>query len=325
MRSGHAFAFTAALGLAAAGTLAFEPRARAQTDTDAPLTDPAAEARRQYNLGTQAYAVHKFAEAAASFEAAASYKAHAVTLFTAGLAWEQAGQPEHAADAFGRALDVPGLSGEQLAQAKDKVAALEKKLGVLSVTAPEGWRVRLDAFTEVAAPARLHGAPGLHTLFVRAPGKEPVKREVKLDDAAPVALRFPEATAPVPAEKPKSTTITTTAPEGSAGEGASGGASLRKSIGFVAIGVGAASVGAGVVLGLQALDAKDAYDASPARATFDHAEALQTWTNVAFIAGGAFLVGGVVLVVWPSSNESSARGSVKAAVTPGGLSLRGTF
>ncbi|MDB4997673.1 MAG: hypothetical protein JWM74_5105, partial [Myxococcaceae bacterium] len=210
MPSGHAFAFTAALCLALAGTLAFEPCARAQGDSDTPLSDPAAEARRLYNLGTQAYAAHKFADAATSFEAAASYKAHAVTLFTAGLAWEQAGQPEHAADAFGRALDVPGLSGEQLAQAKEKLAALEKKLGVVTITAPEGWRVHLDAFTEVGAPARLHGAPGLHTLFVRAPGKEPVKRGVKLDDAAPLALRFPEPeAAPVPAEKPKSTTTTT--------------------------------------------------------------------------------------------------------------------
>jgi hypothetical protein len=196
----------------------------------------------------------------------------------------------------------------------------------VTITSPDGWRVRLDAFTEVAAPARLHGAPGLHTLFVRAPGKEPVKRDVKLDDAAPVALRFPEAEAPpVPAEKPTTTTKTTTStPEGPAVASSDGG-SLRKSIGLVAIGVGAAGVGAGVVLGLQALDAKDAYDAAPARATFDHAEALQTWTNVAFIAGGAFLVGGVVLYVWPSSSEKAGQGSVKAAVTPGGLSLRGTF
>jgi hypothetical protein len=311
--------FGLALGLALAGTLA-APVARAQVDSDAPLADPAAEARRQYNLGTQAYAAHRFVEAAGSFEAAASYKAHAVTLFTAGLAWEQAGQPERAADDFARALDVPGLTGEQLAQAKEKLANLEKKLGVATITAPDGWRVRLDAFTEVPVPANVHGAPGLHTLFVRAPGKEPFKRDLKLDLAAPVLLRLPEAETP-PAEQPKVTTPAVT-PEPHAVSG--DGGSLRKSIGLVAIGVGAAGVGAGVVLGLQALDAKDAYDAAPARATFDHASALQTWTNVAFIAGGAFLVGGVVLFVWPSSGEKTAP-SVKAGLTPGGLSMRGTF
>jgi hypothetical protein len=172
----------------------------------------------------------------------------------------------------------------------------------------------------------VHGAPGFHTLFVRAPGKEPIKREVKLDDAAPVALRFPEAEAP-PAEKPSAATttvVTNTAPTPDAHASAGDGGSLRKSIGLVAIGIGAAGVGAGVVLGLQALDAKDAYDAAPARATFDHADALQTWTNVAFIAGGAFLVGGVVLFVWPSSSEKAAT-TVKAGLTPTGFSMRGTF
>jgi PEGA domain len=333
MTSSHAFA--AALGFVLAGALAIESEvcARAQTSepSAAPLTDPAAEARRQYNLAAQAYAAHKFAEAAASFEAAASYKAHAVTLLTAGLAWEQAGQPERAADAFGRALEVPGLNAEQSTQAKDKLAAHEKKLGVVAVTAPEGWRVRLDGFTEVGVPARLHGAPGVHSLVVSAPGKEPMKREVKLEDGKRVELRFPEPEAapvpPVELEKPKTATIPAAAPVPEApASGGGGGGGLRKSIGLVAIGVGAAGVGAGVVLGLQALDAKDAYGAAPARATFDHASALQTWTNVAFVAGGAILVGGVVLFVWPSSSaEKSGEGSVKAAVTPGGLSLRGRF
>ena len=71
------------------------------------------EARQQYNQGTQAYKEKKFVEAALHFEAAAAQRPHAVTLYTAALAWEQANKPERAADDFVRALEVPGLSAQQ--------------------------------------------------------------------------------------------------------------------------------------------------------------------------------------------------------------------
>src|SRR5688572_22296764 len=90
--------------------------------------DPAAEARSQYQLGTQAFQAKKYSEAALHFESAASFRPHAVALYTAGLAWDLANNPARAADAYSRALDVPGLDAKQSATAKDRVAALEKSL-----------------------------------------------------------------------------------------------------------------------------------------------------------------------------------------------------
>src|SRR5262249_20219459 len=109
--------------------------------------DDAAEARQQYNLGTTAYRDKRYVEAALHFEAAAAQRAHAVTLYTAALAWEQANRPDRACDDYGRALDVPGLSAQQASHAQGRVATLEKTLGTVAVSAPEGWRVQLEGLT----------------------------------------------------------------------------------------------------------------------------------------------------------------------------------
>src|SRR3954453_13322281 len=91
--------------------LASADAARAQE----PTGDAAAEARSQYQQGTQAFQAKRYAEAAAHFESAAAFRAHSIALYTAALAWDLAGKPERSADAFSRALDAPGLDPKQTA------------------------------------------------------------------------------------------------------------------------------------------------------------------------------------------------------------------
>ena len=117
----------------------------------------------------QAYQAKRFVEAALHFEAAVVQRPHAVTIYTAALAWEQASRPDRAADDFSRSLDVQGLSPAQSQNAHERLAILERAMGTLDVTAPEGWRVQLDANTGVLAPAHLHAMPGVHSLAVQAP------------------------------------------------------------------------------------------------------------------------------------------------------------
>ena len=304
---------------------------------DAPVetapVDPAAEARQQYAAGTQAYGAKKFVEAALHFEAAATQRAHAVTLYTAALAWEQANRPERACDDYGRALEVPGLSPQQATNARERVATLEKSLGTVAIMAPEGWRVQLLGLSEAPAPARLHATAGTHTLSVRAPNRPIEKRDVtlesgqttriELDGSEPVAAvadnTGPQAHGLASVFGPQRTQTRRQAAPVAA-------SSLRRSLGFGAIGVGVATLGAGVVLGFQAVDARDTYDLAPSRATLDHAQGLQTWTTIAFIAGAAFTVGGVVLVILPDSAKSETT-AARLTIAPGigGGALRGTF
>jgi len=155
--------------------IAFGSSKPARAD-EPPAADSAAEARQQYQEGTKAFSAKKYSEAALHFESAAAFKANAVALYTAALAWDLASRPERAADAYGRALEVSGLDIKQTNVARDRVGALERTLGTLLVSAPDGWKVQLDNLTESPTPARLHASAGVHTLNVRAPGKSLERR-----------------------------------------------------------------------------------------------------------------------------------------------------
>ncbi|MBX3204273.1 MAG: hypothetical protein KF764_04350 [Labilithrix sp.] len=310
-------------GLALAVALAFAG-ASGVARADEPTADSAAEARQQYGMGTQAFAQKRYSEAALHFEAAASFKASAIALYTAALAWDLASRPERAADAYVRALEVSGLDAKQTTIAKDRVSALEKSLGTVVVTAPEGWKVQLDTLTEVHAPARLHASPGVHTLSVRAPSKPIERRDVSLEAGKVTSLELKDEPAPAPkvepepVEEPAPRPVDTTP------------ARLREPfwttmrvVGVGIAGVGVAALGAGVILGTSANGAKDAYDAGPSRAAFDHASSLETWTNVALISGAVLVAGGIALVVVPLGDKTD--GAVKVGAAPGSVVVGGTF
>ena len=316
-RSAQGLAFAFALAVAgASGT------ARAD---DPPAADSAAEARQQYGMGTQAFKEKRYSEAALHFEAAAAFKANAIALYTAALAWDLASRPERAADAYARSLDVPGLDAKQTTIAKDRVSALEKSLGTAIVTAPEGWKVQLDTLTEVPAPARLHAPPGVHTLTMRIPNRPIERRDVTLEAGKATTVELKDEPKPAPKvepepeiEKPSPAPVEPTP------------ARVREPfwttlrvVGVGVASVGVAALGAGAILGTSANGAKDAYDAAPTRAAFDHASSLQTWTNVALISGALLVAGGVVLVVLPVSDRPEGR--VKVGAAPGGVVLGGTF
>ena len=318
-RSARGLAIAFALAVAGASSTT---TARAD---DPPAADSAAEARQQYGMGTQAFKEKRYSEAALHFEAAAAFKANAIALYTAALAWDLASRPERAADAYARSLEVPGLDAKQTTIAKDRVSALEKSLGTAVVTAPEGWKVQLDTLTEVHAPARLHGAPGVHTLTVRIPNKPIERRDVTLEAGKATNVDLKDEPKPPPKTEPEPEQVK---PEPPPSEPTP--ARLREPfwntmrvVGVGIAGVGVAALGAGAVLGTNANGAKDAYDAAPTRAAFDHASSLETWTNVALISGALLVAGGVVLVVLPVSDRPEGR--VKVGAAPGGLVLGGTF
>jgi hypothetical protein len=200
-------------------------------------------------------------------------------------------------------------------------------MGTVEVTGPDGWRVQLDANTGVLVPAHLHAMPGVHSLTIQAPAAPIQHRDVTLElgktahlaltaePASTTAVAKPEP-APLPAEPP------------SAPPAKGSSVDLRRSIGFSVVGAGVASLAAGVILGVNALSARDAYNAGPNQVAYDHASTLQTWTDVVFIAGGVFVVGGAALILWPAPKAGSNR-AVEAAVSLapsiGGAVLRGVF
>ncbi|HTQ45631.1 MAG TPA: hypothetical protein VMI75_22885, partial [Polyangiaceae bacterium] len=257
--------------------------------------DAATSARNAYNAGTKAFADQRYGEAAIAFETAAAEKPNAIALFTAALSWDKTNAPERAADDYARAIALPGLPPDKIAQAKERLASLESMLGAVAVTGPDGTRVQLDANTERPVPATLHGAAGVHTLMVRSSsGIERRQVVVERGKTAPLDL----ATAPpAPAPPPNAATAQPTPPETppEATPPPQPKSDWKKPVGLTLMGVGGATLLAGVVLGLEAQDAKNAYDAAPVQATYDHASSMQTWTTVAFVAGGVLAAGGIAL------------------------------
>ena len=316
-RIARRLAFAGALAGSLAVTSLAPNAAHAQ---DAAPTDAATEARQQYQQGTQAFQQKRYQEAALHFEAAASFRTSSVALYTAGLAWDLASKPERAADAYSRALDVGGLDPKQQGLAKDRVAQLESTLGTLVVTAPDGWRVQLDTFTEVPTPARLHAGAGVHGLSVRAPGKPIERRDITLQTGKLVSIELkdePKVIAKVEPEPAKPPPVVPPPPPPPRPYWIT-----RRVVGVGVGGVGIAALGSAIILGTSANSAKTAYDAGPTREAFDHASSLQTWTNVALVSGFVLVAGAVALVIWP---DNDGEGRVNVGAAPGGAVVTGKF
>jgi hypothetical protein len=99
-------------------------------------------------------------------------------------------------------------------------------------------------------------------------------------------------------------------------------------VGFTAIGVGGAMLLSGIVLGSEAIGARDTYRGAPTQFAYDHASELQMWTDVAFIAGSVVAAGGIALILWPSpkgSAEPAKAEGISLVPLPGGLLLKGGF
>lgn len=264
--------------------------ALAQPSGDDPAT---AEAKRQFMAGTAANAARRYNEAALAFEAAASYKANAIALYAAAIAWESANAPERAADAYGRALGATGLGPQQQQIAKNRVAELEKSLGTLTIAGPEGTKVQLDALSVAPLPARLHGGPGMHVLSARSESGTVAKHDVNLELGQTTSLDVTPKAAPPPPPPKIEPKVVKVEVEGPAR------LSITKIAGFSLLGLGVMSGVSAIVLGLNANDAGQAYNAAPSQGSFDHANGLATWTTVAWITSGVLVAGGIVFVLLP--------------------------
>ena len=281
--------------------------------------DPNLGARAKYDAGTSAFADGRFVEAALDFEAAARERPNAVALYTAALSWEKANVPDRAADDYARVVAMGGLPPDESERATQRLGSLESVLGAVLVTGgAEETRVQLDANTEVQAPAKLHAAAGLHKLVVRATGHPlehmsialargtTTKVDLALAGVQPSSMQPSSAQPPSPSPplgpEPPGSAVQPEAPT----ERSARSTAVRSALGFAALGAGATALLAGALLGVEALSARDAYNAAPTAAAYDHTSGLQTWTNAAFVSGGVLAAAGLVLVLWPVSPTSTS-------------------
>jgi hypothetical protein len=259
-------------------------------------------AREKFRQATEAHAKGDFRGAAELFEEAHRLAPAAGAKFNAGIAWDESGNPSRAADDYETALEMGGLTEDEAKQAEERLGALRKVLGYLSVDEPAGATAEIEG-TKALVPFRIHLSPGRHRIAgTRATATTTFEVEIRAGEVKHVVLDLPAMPDPPPKEmsppplRPEANRLAKESAEPSQ-------SSAAKTWGWVALGAGVVFSGVAVVLGSQTLKARDEWDASGHRDIEKHDDAVQlrTFTNVAWggaIAAGA--AGAVLLLTSPT-------------------------
>jgi hypothetical protein len=327
----------------------------ARADTDA---SQKAAAEALFDDGLKLMKANRFAEACPKLEDSQRVDPDIGTLLYLAECYEKLGKTASAWATFREAASNAGAAGQtdREKNAKQRASRLEAKLSYVTLRVPrevselKGLKVRLGTAElgpgvfGIATPAD----PGESKLEVSADGHdtysvmlqiEPGKRyDVSVpqlrEQPAPVAGVEPAAPATATAQTPP-TMATTPAPVATApptSERPSGNS--LKTVGLVLGGVGVVGIGVGSFFGLKAISKiNDAKDASCARSVCqeqadldktEDANTAATISNVAFIAGGASLVGGALLFfLAPSQQEMGVRAVPYVGNNEVGLTLGG--
>jgi hypothetical protein len=290
-----------ALSISIALPLASPRAARADENADT--------AAQLFRSASAAFSRGEHRAAAIGFEEANRRVPHAATLFNAAVAWSAAGEKARSAGALRAALEAPGLTPAKERDIRARLRPLEAELARAQVEGPPGARVWLAHVQGGPLPALIYVAPGEHDVAVERPdGDRQVKRvTLTAGQMETITFEAPRAPDPAPTAPPPSSSPPDEAP-----------GRTPRVLGWVGLGTGAAAFGAGVVLGVNALSARDEFEASGRLdvEAHDRAASLRMWTNVVWVGAGVLGAAGVVLLVTAPSGEA------KAATGPGGSSVR---
>jgi hypothetical protein len=304
-----ASALLVSLLLATASPLHAEPSAADRTLAEALFRD-----------GRKLLAEGKVAEACAKFGESQRIAPALGTLLNLAACHEKEGK---LATAWGEFMTVVTQAvrvgdSEREAFARERLEAIEThlpKLVVVAETIPDGLEVRLDgtAMSAAALGSPLPLDPGPHEVTATAPQRMVWSQRFDIPAAAiTTTLKIPTL-APVGAATPQPARDESTP------------TSTKRTIGYVALGVGFVGLGVGTFFGLRALSKKseanrDCVDKqcdAEGLARIDEAKTAATWSTVSLGIGLVGLVGGVYLVLSSSSGASSSSGSAKPASSRG--------
>jgi tetratricopeptide (TPR) repeat protein len=243
-----------------------------------------------FRAATAAYASRDFVAAANTFEDAHKLVPRAQTIYNAGLAWSAAKVSVRAANAFQSALDVGGLELAQDNDARERLNALARTLGRIRVVGPSSGRASIDGAELRPLPLAAYVEPGAHEVELVADDGWRSSRSIAVaaGDDKEIAFELPkvEPRPPAPAE---------IATQGAGAPPLEDRAFSPWSLvpGGIAVAAGAAAL----ILGIRALEARSAFDASQHmdRAAHDRAQDLRLWSNISAVA--ALASGGVGVLV----------------------------
>lgn len=290
------------------------PKPLPQLETGAP-----ALAQQRYLIGREHYRKGEFKRAAAEFASAFDvFPKSAKLAFNLARCLERLNQIEEAITAYETymRLDPTGDNVRSLISGLKRRAAKSRPTLVLS-TVPSGASVLIDNLgARGITPARLRVSPGAHVLRFRKAGFAEAVETIRLvrGEERTLTVQLKSTTAPA-AVSPPTATQSSTAP------------SLRPTIGWSLVGVGALVALSGGVFHLQANGTRDdAAKLGPSRAEDAERQSLNDdfdqqrlfgWIGVG--VGGAVMAAGLLALI-PEDELGTT-----AYITPSGLALGGRF
>lgn len=267
-----------------------------------------------------------FASACPKFRASYEAEPRSSTLLNLGICYETDGKLASAWGAYREAELVANRTRKAPieTEAAARAEAVEKRLARVTLTAPKpappGLALELDGkpFGVGSLGVALPFDAGEHVLRAKAPGFEPSTTRFAVANAEVLEVKVPALVRARSAALPSADAPRSSWP-------------LRRSVGVVVATAGVAALGTAGVLGIVAkrnyddaragCDGGDATRCAPDRvlAGEDARGLARTGTFVA-VAGAAFAVIGVTLVLWPASDDRRAK-SIGLRAGPSGAAL----
>ena len=306
--------------------------------------DPASKAQavQLFDAADKLMAEGKTAAACPKYAASMKLDPQLGALLHLADCYSRNGQTASAWGSFREAEEMARMKNDDRASyAKEQAAQLQPRLSHLTITVPpdaaqvSGLEVRVDG-SPVSSGAWSMANPidsGTHAVEARAPGYQSWSSNVVVKgDAQDLRVEIPllsqAAAAPAPSRGEGGTPVNVQVNDG--------GSPIR-TLGWVGIGVGAASLGLGAVFLVQKtskLDERDRVcptriDCDPSEETqinslTSDARTSQTLSTAGFAVGGALVVGGILAVVLaPSPRAHTESAWLLPAVSPHVLGLAG--
>ena len=316
--------------------------ALAQSEADrATARELAREGQAAFDRGDFETAADRFARADALV--------HAPTLLLAlARAQNKLGRLVQSYESYSRILregvpeGSPPVFKKAYEDAKKEVEPVRARLGwvTIEVKGPANARVSIDdsAVPSAAVGVRRAVNPGAHVIKAEADGFLPAQQSISVaeGEAAPVTLTLepdPNAGVSAPAAQgaadPSGTPVKIEPPPDA--PRASG--MPTRTLGFVALGVGAAGLVVGGVTGMMAFGKRgDLDDACPGgqcppeqKDTLDSYRTLGTVSTIGFIVGGVGAATGVTLLLTSKPRSEGAARKVNLRLAASGIAVDGSF
>jgi hypothetical protein len=301
-----------------------------------PNESGAAAAESLFQEGRHAMDQKKYGDACPKFLASYKLSPAIGTLLNLADCYEKNGQLASAWARFHEAIALGQRLGraDREKTAKDRAEKLEPRLIRLTILAQDPHLdVKLDGnpldSAVLGTPVPID--PGKHTIDAAAKGKKAFHTTIDVSERTKSpSVEIPELEAtkePTPPKETPKEGPKETPPESTAG-------ATQRTIGIVAMGLGAAGLGVGVFFGLRTSatwsDAQKhctGIECDPSGVSLaGQAKDAGNIATIAFIAGGVVAAGGAALFFTaPSPHDGHDKSGVSVGVGPGDVLVRGRF